>query len=161
VTQFFITIAPHFWLACFAILLVGLFTKADKSAFIALTVWIVTGLLMDKIAPEIKAITDKRLARHLWYLTFVVINFASIGIILLTHRRFRLKASTLTLFISTTYVGFVVVHGLRFVDRMVLKTDMLETFYRYTIPTLNIAVILMALLWLSGRFERSNSNKRI
>ncbi|MCS6134007.1 hypothetical protein G3496_03590 [Shewanella baltica] len=113
---------------------------------------------MDKLAPQIMAIEDKQIARNLWYLTWVVIDCVSIVLVLLTHKRFKLLASELTRFISHTYAVLIAVQALRFFDRMLIETDLLGAFYMYAIPTLDIAVIAVSLIWLLGHLKQHKHN---
>ncbi|UML92124.1 hypothetical protein [Shewanella xiamenensis] len=156
--SFILNLAPYFWMVCFFTLLAGLLTRLDKSSLITLTIWLVSGLLMDKIAPLLMEVEDKRIARTLWYLTWVVIDIACIALILLTHKQFQLAVSKFTLMVSTTYLALMIVQGARYIDRMVLKTDLLSTFYMYAVPVLNIGVMVFGLVWLLKNLHQSKGN---
>jgi hypothetical protein len=148
--SFIISIAEYLWIACLLTLVISLLVPVVQSSRATAVIWVVMGLIMDRVAPELMALSawDAEIGRHAWYFAWVLFNTLTVLLIFYVHNRLAWQYSKLSQYIALCCVAMVILQTARFMDRLIFKTDVLASFYKYGVPSLNIAVVSAIVLWL-------------
>lgn len=148
--SFIISVAEYLWVICLFALVISLFVPVVQPSRASAVIWVVMGLIMDRVAPELMALSTQtpEIARHVWYLAWVVFNTFTVILIFYVHNRFKWQYSKLSQYITLCCVIMVILQTARFIDRILLETDALPSVYKYGVPSLNIAVVSAIVLWL-------------
>ena len=148
--SFIISVAEYLWVVCLFALVTSLFVPVVQSSRATAVIWVVIGLIMDRVAPELMALSTRtpEIARHVWYLAWVVFNTFTVILIFYVHNRFKWQYSKLSQYITLCCVIMVILQTARFMDRVLFKTELLTSIYKYGVPSLNIAVVSAIVLWL-------------
>lgn len=146
--SFITDFVSNVWIATIFMIVAGIFIRADKSSLISLTVWTFAQLLMVRIAVDINAVEDIETKRHLWYTTWIVFDAISIWLLLLIHQKLGIARSKLSTFIAVSFFSLLIIQAGRYIDRLVLDTNILGGLYKYCVPAIEVSVSLMALFWL-------------
>lgn len=150
---FITNVATYFWLFCAIALIIALLLQAGKSSKFTLLIWIIAGLMMDKLAVILAQMSDQNLARQLWYLTWVTMNLLALFIITISHSTYKWQLEPLAKYIALCIVAIVLLQASRYVDRFILRTDLLGTVYTFGVPAINIAVVVAVSIWLFSLFS--------
>ena len=100
-----------------------------------------------------------KLVMHTWYLFFAATDFAFVFCAFGLVDRYRIpmqKASTLIV-MAFLVMGFIQVA--RYADRIVIKSDVLGSFYAASIPAINSCVTVAILVYSIGAVWMHRSNK--
>jgi hypothetical protein len=148
--NFIISVAEYIWIACLLTLVLSLFIPVTQSSRATAIIWVVMGLIMDRVAPELMALSawNAEIARHVWYLTWVVFDTLTVFLIFYVHQRFTWQYSKLSQYITLCCVVLAILQTARFMDRVLFKTELLTSIYKYGVPSINIAVGAAIVLWL-------------
>lgn len=148
--SFIISVAEYLWIACLLTLVISVFIPVVQSSRATAIIWVVMGLIMDRVAPELMALStwDVEIARHAWYLAWVVFNTLTVLLIFYVHKRFAWQYSKLSQYITLCCVVMVILQTARLMDRLLFNTDVLPSIYKYGVPSINIAVASAIVLWL-------------
>lgn len=148
--SFIISVAEYLWIACLLTLVMSVFVPVVQSSRATAIIWVVMGLIMDRIAPELMALStwDAEIGRHVWYLAWVIFNTLTVFLIFYVHKRFIWQYSKLSQYITLCCVAMVILQTARLMDRLLFKTDALPSIYKYAVPSINIAVASAIILWL-------------
>jgi len=148
--NFIIVIAEYLWLFCLMILLASLIISVDKSSRISATIWVAAGLIMDKIAPDLMALSEwnKELARYIWYTTWITFDAVMIVLIWWIHQKFSWQLSKLSRNISFACLVLIFLQFGRLLDRTLFGTDLLGEIYKYGIPSIYFAITLNMAWWI-------------
>jgi len=142
------------WLALTAVLVVYLLILRNpqcKSEQASLLVWLVASLLMKAAAPFVlqMCVEYRQYSHNIWYLTWVVMDFAAVFAIYFWHVKARLQTTELSLFISISFVALASIQLAGYVDRAVLETKAIDNVYRFLILSINFSVAPMAILHIA------------
>ena len=141
--SFIISVAEYLWVACLLALVISIFVPATQSSRITATIWVVMGLIMDRVAPELMALSawNEEIARHTWYLVWVIFNTLTVFLIFYVHKHFAWQYSKLSQYITFCCVSMVILQTARLMDRLLFKTDVLHSVYTYAVPSINLSLI--------------------
>lgn len=151
--SFITSAANYFWLFCILALMLAMILPAGKSSKFTLLIWVISGLVMDKLAPMIMQLSDQNLVRNLWYLAWVFINMISLATIVIIHTSNKWVVEPLARYIALCIFTIVVLQAARYFDRVIFQTDLLGGIYKYGVPAINIAVVAAVGLWLFSLFS--------
>lgn len=148
--HFIISLAEYLWIACLLSLVISVFVPVVQSSRAAAVTWVIMGLMMDKVAPELMALSawSAEIARHAWYLSWVMLNTITVLIIFGMHKRFAWQYSKLSQYITLSCVSMVILQTARLMDRLLFNTDVLPSVYKYGVPSINISVASAIVIWL-------------
>lgn len=156
-TAFIEQVVPYYWLVCSGIIICGLLIRAPWSATFSLLVWVILGICMDMLMPVIMAL-DTTLARQLWYWCWIIIYCTIVLVITAAHQQRGELPSQLCRTICRSAFAMMALQLLRYLDRMIIKTDALHTVYQFGVPAINFAVAVAALYWLGQTLNIKKGN---
>lgn len=84
----------------------------------------------------------------IWYGAWSVVDVFCVWCIYKLHALYHLNASKLARYIMVCLLTLCALQIVRYVDRIILETDLLTDIYRFGVVAINISVAPIALLWL-------------
>lgn len=150
-------IVPYYWLVCGGIVLCGRVLGVQWSATFSLLVWVILGICMDMLIPVIMAL-DTTLARQLWYWCWITIYSTIVLVISVAHQQRGELPSQLCRTICHSAFAMMLLQLARYLDRMIIKTDVLHSVYQFGVPAINFAVAIAALYWLGRTLNQKKGN---
>ena len=137
------------WLLCFLLLILSIVYKLDMSSRIALTVWVIGNLVMDKAQPFVMdlATVYEDTGPSFWYITWSAVDVLCVWCIYKIHVVHDIPASKLTRYIMVCLLSLCALQFMRYADRMVFDTNLLSEIYKYIIVSINISVVPFAIFW--------------
>jgi hypothetical protein len=151
-------IVPYYWLVCSGVIVCNLYIRAPWSTTFSLLVWVVLGVCMDMLMPVIMAL-DITLARQLWYWCWIIIYCTIVLVIIIAHQQRGESPTLLCRTVCHSAFAMMVLQMLRYLDRMIIKTDILHSVYQFGVPAINFAVAVAALYWLGRTVNITKGNK--
>jgi len=145
-------IANYLWIATILVIIAGVYFKANSSTLISLTLWLIIDLIAYQVAPKITAM-DGDIKLHVWYTTWIAFDAIGIWLLLLLHTKLRIAISKLSLFTAISFFALLLLQAARYIDRIVLETNMLAELYKFCIPAIQFTVPVMAVVWLCNTFR--------
>lgn len=138
------------WLICFLVLVLSVVYKLDTSSRIALTVWVIGNLCMDRLQPFVMDIStsNRDVGASIWYVTWSAIDIVCLWCIYKIHTLYQIPASKLTRYIMICFLSLCALQFMRYADRVVFDTNLLAAVYKYVIVSINISVVPFAIFWL-------------
>ncbi|WP_100656924.1 hypothetical protein [Alteromonas flava] len=138
-------------MACLAYILN--FRRADTFVYLCVGILLLTPahyvyeqyLLELAILPE-----NQAFVRNAWYIGFAITDIAFVAIVVLLARKAQLKFDFASKVLAYSFVSLAFIQLFRYVDRIVLETDMLGWFYRTSVPTINSGVTLLIVVFTLG-----------
>ena len=131
-------------LVVFCFLLLLKFHRAENNSLhISSGVIVLASFLMHSVELKLFSLaeTDRDLAKYLWYISFVLIDVVSAYVLYKIHVVYNVKVSRLSFFTLYSLFALTGVQLLRFVDRLIFETDLLGSFYQYSIVIINISIV--------------------
>lgn len=131
------TVSEISWVAFVFLLLVHLTkTAPDRSDTISLTVWCVADLASTACSPTLyKYVASGAFDYSTWYLSFVLLNCAAIGLIKIAHDKLGLFMTKFTVSIIGLLLVMSFLHTLRMLDWLYVnltpQSQIVEAFKNY------------------------------
>ncbi|GGW89783.1 hypothetical protein [Alteromonas halophila] len=97
---------------------------------------------------EIDGTLPAHLINFFWYMSFAVTDILIIFVLFRLIRLFKLRADWLVKAVAGSYAMYALIQLSRYIDRMLLETNILGAFYRAAIINLNNIVVLMLVCYL-------------
>ena len=136
-----------------AVLLAYLFLVSRKTAFaIVLLFACVLGVLhifWEMFLFKLLHINELRpIVASLWYVGFAATDFVYVMLAVSFCNKMNLTRDLICNFILFTYLVLGILQVLRYLDRIIIQTDVLGVLYKNLIPSLNLAVSTAAIFYL-------------
>lgn len=159
---FILDIAVYVWIIGSLAVLVGIFLQIDKSSLFTSATWISLGLVMDKVAPVLRAISerDPELGKNAWYMTWVFFYLLIMAVTWFWHNKRGWQLSLLSKYILLSCVAMNILQTSRMVDRLMFHTDYVAWLYKFGVPAINIAVVAAITLSSFHALNEWFKNKR-
>lgn len=137
------------WLFCFLLLTLSIIYKLDISSRVALIIWVAGNLIMDKAQPYVMDLATAYgdVGASLWYVVWSAVDVFCVWCIYKIHHGHDIPVSKLTRFIMVCLLSLCALQFFRYADRAVFNTNLLAEVYKYAIVSINISVVLFAMLW--------------
>ena len=161
---FILDVAVYVWIIGSLAILFGIFLQIDKSSLFTSTTWISMGLVMDKVAPQLMAISERNpeLGKNTWYVTWVFFYLLIMAVTWFWHNRRGWQLSLLSKYILLSCVAMNVLQTSRMVDRLVFHTDYFAWLYKFGVPAINIAVVAaISISSLTAMYDWSKKKRKV
>ena len=128
------------------LVLISFFIFRLNSVTVTLFCWVIGNFIMELTMKGLILFRDDYLilVRHLQYLIWMCFHALMLMGIFKFHQSAKLEISKYSYFVATTIVLLSLMQLLRFVDRLILGTDVLADVYRYGVLSLNLGPALLA-----------------
>ncbi|WP_100642979.1 hypothetical protein [Alteromonas facilis] len=103
--------------------------------------------------------TNKEMVRNLWYIGFAISDMVFVAIVALIAHFQNLKFDFTSKILAFSFLGMAWIQLFRYVDRIVIETDMLGEFYRASIPAINISVTIVIVVFTLGMIAADGARK--
>lgn len=98
------------------------------------------------------------LVRNAWYLFFALTNALLIVIVTLYAKAKKLEFDIASKLLMYSFVALSLMQIARYLDRLVLESNVLGNLYSISIPSINITVTLLIFFYAFGSIVMSNLN---
>lgn len=89
--------------------------------------------------------------KFLWYAVFVCIDCIAIFLLYKFHSMLRQNVSLIANVIGIAFLMLASIQSLRFFDRFVTNTEMLQSLYQYGVPLINVMLApVIVILWIAN-----------
>ena len=129
------------------------FERKVSSLVISLMVLAVANGAMTALTPLLYQLASSPglVYKFLWYAVFVCIDGIAIFLLYKFHAMLRQNVSLIANVIGFAFLMLASIQSLRFVDRFVSNTELLQSLYQYGVPLINIMLApLIVVLWVAN-----------
>lgn len=154
-------IDKFFWAITFLLFISSMFYKLDVSARIALAIWIIGNLVMDKLQPTIMEWSISYDETGIWYSAWSSIELLCLWCIYKLHKVYNLEHSQVSKYIMLCLIALCALQSSRYIDRVILETNWLVEVYRFGIVAINISVVPVTLAWLINGIRYTRTTKEV
>lgn len=124
-----------------------------SSLVISLMVLAVANGAMTALTPMLYQLASSPglIYKFLWYAAFVCIDGIAIFLLYKFHAMLKQNVSLIANVIGFAFLMLASIQSLRFVDRFVSNTELLQSLYQYGVPLINIMLVpLIIVLWVAN-----------
>ena len=112
-------------------------------------------LLELAIQPE-----NQALVRNIWYIGFAISDMVLVAIVALIARAQKLKFDFASNILAFSFISMAWVQLVRYVDHIMIETDVLGQFYSASIPTIHIMVTIVIVVFTLVMIAADGSRSR-
>uniref|UniRef100_A0A486XKQ2 Uncharacterized protein n=1 Tax=Rheinheimera sp. BAL341 TaxID=1708203 RepID=A0A486XKQ2_9GAMM len=141
------------FIAYFLLLVAAMLLQRKVSSFvITLIVLTVANGAMTSLSPMLYqySIQPGVFTKFVWYASFAAIDMLAVFLLFKFHQLLKQNVGFIANLVGLYFVTFAMLQTLRFVDRYVLNTELLQQVYQHAIPALNLVLVPIILIcWVS------------
>ncbi|MDX3774947.1 hypothetical protein QE250_12555 [Chromatiaceae bacterium AAb-1] len=141
------------FLVYFMLFLIAVFSeKKVSSAVIGLMVLAVANGMMTALTPVLYELSSRSGIgyKFVWYGSFTLIDCIAVFLLYKFHALLRQSVGRIASLIGQVFLLLASLQSIRFIDRFVIGYDVLQPFYQYLVPLINVLLIpAIIMLWLA------------
>lgn len=119
------------------------FSNRKQSTFITMIVVIAFHLVMTLAEPRLMSISDKNLLRFMWYNTFAICDIGLMLMLFHLHRKAKIPYGISAKHTNFSFMCMAFLQVFCFLERTYTSSEIVKTTYSYTIPAINISIMLL------------------
>lgn len=139
------------------------FRRADTFVYLCVGILLLTPaqylfeqyLLDLAVYPE-----NQAMVRNLWYVGFALSDMVFIVVVALIARAQKLQFDLASKILAFSFISMAWIQLIRYVDRIMMETDVLGQFYSTSIPSINIMVTIVIVVFSLGMIAADGSRTR-
>ncbi|MEO3678498.1 hypothetical protein ABGI61_05640 [Rheinheimera sp. FR7-31] len=98
--------------------------------------------------------------KFIWYMAFVCVDGIAIYLLYKFHRLLKQNVGSVAQLVGSCFFLLASIQSLRFFDRYVTDTELLQPFYQYGIPIINVALVpIILMMWALQQRNENNSTQ--
>lgn len=128
-------------IACMAYII--RFRTADTFVYMCVGILVLTPIHIVYEKQLLELATDpeyRALVRNIWYIGYALTNVLLVTAVVLISKKEGLKFDYASRLMATSFLTLAVIQVVRYIDRIVIETDLLGVAYSIAIPTINLGV---------------------
>lgn len=131
--------------------------RANSGSALSLIVLAIMNCFMQLMGYKLQEYFTSEFAlvvRHMWYVSFMVVDAFAIYIIFSLHQRFKLIPSAFTKLIALSFLTMICIQGLRYFSYVLLDLDVaiLGFLYKNGVVAVNVSVVFSSLFMVIKDF---------